>query len=816
MNKYIVLLLSQILMIIIFTLVISSCSRNTKPDNIYDVVVYGGTSAGVIAAIQSAKLGKTTALIESSNHLGGLTSGGLGATDIGNKAAIGGLSREFYKRINQHYHPDSDSNLTMWTFEPHVAEKIFVDMINENNIKVIYNERLDLNNGVNKKGSRILNIKMESGLTFQAKMFIDATYEGDLMANAGVNYAIGREANKIYGETLNGVQTYNATKHQFENPVDPYIIHDKPESGLLPGILDDGGPGVEGDGDNRIQAYCFRMCLTNVSENRLPFPKPEHYDPMRYELLLRYINTGVFDVLKLSTLMPNGKTDTNNKGAFASDNIGMNYKYPNGNYITRNNIIKEHENYQKGLMWFLANDPRVPNYVREEVGQWGLPKDEFVDNGNWPHQLYIREARRMISDYVMTQHECEGVRIAADPVGLAAYTMDSHNVQRYVDKFGSVRNEGDVEVGGFEPYPISFRSIIPKIEECTNLLVPVCLSASHIAFGSIRMEPVFMVLAQSAATAAVHAIEQEKDIQLISYPLLKDKLLKDSQVLKWQNEPIFKGEKEISLQTGISNGVTVIPLEWKNVSNMKYSGKYFEYISMGGSINYSIKIAEDFDYKLKINKVMNTEFGNAQLLMDNKTLGILNFSRDVAMSVPAVQEFYVSSLSGGNHNITLNFKGKSKIGIEKISFLKIPIAIKKFLISQSFNGFIGNDGRNMYPIGNKNIVWKKADVLEDGIVRLDAQLDPSENCHAFAVTEIICQEELETTLRIGHNDGAIVWLNKELIYEYPSLHGFKYNEFSVPIKLNKGKNILGMIIMQAEGNWLFNLSMDTNKFKSQF
>ena len=341
MNKYLVLLLNQISIIIIIALGISSCYRDTELDNTYDVVVYGGTSAGVIAAIQSAKLGKTTALIESSKHLGGLTSGGLGATDIGNKAAIGGLSREFYRRINQYYHPDSDSNIAMWIFEPHVAEKVFVDMIDETNIKVIYNERLDLNNGVNKKGSRILNIKMESGLTFQAKMFIDATYEGDLMANAGVNYAIGREANKIYGETLNGVQTYNATKHQFENPVDPYIIHGKPESGLLPGILNDGGPGVEGDGDNRIQAYCFRMCLTNVSENRLPFPKPEHYDPMRYELLLRYINTGVFDVLKLSTLMPNGKTDTNNKGAFASDNIGMNYEYPNGNYKTRFNIIKE-------------------------------------------------------------------------------------------------------------------------------------------------------------------------------------------------------------------------------------------------------------------------------------------------------------------------------------------------------------------------------------------------------------------------------------------------------------------------------------------
>ena len=532
MNTY---MFQQIAPIIIIALVSSSCSQNTELDNTYDVVVYGGTSAGVIAAIQAVELGKHTILIEPGKHLGGLTSGGLGATDIGNKAAIGGLSRGFYKRIYQHYNPGSYTTGTMWTFEPHVAEKIFNDMIKEAGIEVIYNERLNLKNGIKKTATRINEIIMESGLTFHGKMFIDATYEGDLMAIAGVDFSVGREANKIYGETYNGVQTVHATKHQFKKPVDPFIIPGKPESGLLPGILDDGGPGVEGDGDYRIQAYCFRMCLTNVPENRLPFPKPEDYDPMRYELLLRYINTGVFDVLKLSTPMPNGKTDTNNKGAFATDNIGMNYKYPNGDYKIRYDIIKEHENYQKGLMWFLANDPRLPNYVREEVNQWGLPKDEFVDNGNWPHQLYIREARRIISDYVMTQHDCEGVVAAMDPVGLAAYTMDSHNVQRYVDEFGRVRNEGDVEIGGFPPYPISFKSIVPKREECTNLLVPVCLSASHIAFGSIRMEPVFMVLAQSAATAAVHAINQEKDVQQISYALLRDQLLKDAQVLEWKD-----------------------------------------------------------------------------------------------------------------------------------------------------------------------------------------------------------------------------------------------------------------------------------------
>jgi hypothetical protein len=276
------------------------------------------------------------------------------------------------------------------------------------------------------------------------------------------------------------------------------------------------------------------MCLTNDKDNKIPFPKPEGYDPMRYEILRRYIDTGVFDVMNLSKRMPNNKTDTNNKGAFATDNIGMNYDYPDGNYEIREKIIKEHENYQKGLMWFLSNDERLPKYVLEEMIRWGLPKDEFVDNNHWPHQLYIREARRMISDYVMTQHNCEGNVMVEDPIGLAAYTMDSHHVQRYVDENGYVKNEGDVQVGNFSPYPISYRTIIAKSEECSNLLVPVCLSASHIAFGSIRMEPVFMLLAESSVIAAVQAIVGNKTLHELDYSKLKDDLVDAGQILKWE------------------------------------------------------------------------------------------------------------------------------------------------------------------------------------------------------------------------------------------------------------------------------------------
>jgi len=521
-----------ILAIFFFTLNGESPAQSDHEKN-YDIVVYGGSSAGVIAAVKTARMGKSVILIEPGKHLGGLSSGGLGATDIGNKAAIGGMSREFYEHIFDHYYPNSDTAGTMWTFEPHVAEKIFNDMISEENIPVHFEERLNLIDGVKKIGLNITEIEMESGLSFKGRIFIDATYEGDLMAKAGVSYTVGREANKVYGETLNGVQTNQAIYHQFKNKVDPYVIPGNPESGLLPSIQNDGGPGEEGSGDNRVQAYCFRMCLTDAKDNKIPFPKPKFYDPMRYEILLRYTNTGIFDVMKLSKSMPNNKTDTNNKGAFATDNIGMNYDYPDGDYETRERIIKEHENYQKGLMWFLSNDQRVPEHVRDEVNRWGLPRDEFTDNEHWSHQLYIREARRMISDYIMTEHNCMGSQVVDDPIGLAAYTMDSHNVQRYVDENGNVRNEGDVEVSGFPPYPISYRSIIPQKDECTNLLVPVCLSASHIAFGSIRMEPVFMLLGESAVIAAIQAIDSNRKIQNIDYSEMKKELLIAKQILEW-------------------------------------------------------------------------------------------------------------------------------------------------------------------------------------------------------------------------------------------------------------------------------------------
>ncbi|MCG2461252.1 FAD-dependent oxidoreductase [Flavobacteriaceae bacterium F89] len=538
----------------------------------YDIVIYGGTSAGVAAAIQSSRMAKSVVLIEPSDRIGGLTTGGLGATDIGNKQAIGGISREFYENIKKYYDVPAHwkwqqkseflegrqsrtakGEDTMWTFEPSAALAVYNEMIAAGNIDLAYNERLDRKNGVEKEGGKISSIVMESGKKFRGTVFLDATYEGDLMALAGVTYTVGRESNAQYGETLNGVQandinltltgkaSKNAYNHNFLPGVDPYIVRGAPNSGLLPNINEK--PGLDGTGDDKIQAYCFRMCLTDVPENRIPFQKPDSYDQRDYELLFRNYEArtgGIREMYSygnsllpwINTPMPNHKTDTNNKFGFSTDYIGKNYEYPEATYAERKKIIEDHRNYQMGLMWTLANHPRIPEEVRKEASRWGTTKDEFERTDGWQHQLYIREARRMISDYVMTQHNCEGLEISEDAIGLAAYGMDSHHVQRYVDANGFVQNEGNVEAHGFDPYPISYKSIVPKKEECTNLLVPVCLSASHIAFGSIRMEPVFMVLGQSAATAASLSVDLQIAVQDVPYQNLREVLLRDNQRLE--------------------------------------------------------------------------------------------------------------------------------------------------------------------------------------------------------------------------------------------------------------------------------------------
>ncbi|HEY9534503.1 MAG TPA: FAD-dependent oxidoreductase [Mucilaginibacter sp.] len=488
-----------------------------------DICVYGGTSAGVIAAYAAARLGKSVVLIEPGNRLGGLSSGGLGFTDIGNKYVVTGLARDFYRRVGQHY-----GKFEQWTFEPKVAEAIFLDYVKRGNFKVIYETRL---RKVNKTGNHINNIELENSLhpsaatqTIKAKQFIDCSYEGDLMAKAGVSYTTGREANSVYNETVDGVQL--KTQHQFPDGVDPYKIPGKPESGLLWGISNETLAPI-GSGDKKIQAYNFRLCLTNDPANMIGITRPANYDSTHYELLLRYLQVKPakdWSAFLKPDMMPNHKTDINNNGPFSTDMIGMNYAYPDGDYATRAAIIKVHQDYTKGFLYFIGHDPRMPANLREKMLKWGYPKDEYLNSNHFTPQLYVREARRMLGAYVMTEANCLRKEVVDDKIGMGAYNMDSHNAERLVVN-GMVKNEGDVQLRGINPYPIAYRSITPKNNECGNLLVPVCLSASHMAYGSIRMEPVFMVLGQSAAVAACQAVDKKVDVQQIDIKQLQSTLI---------------------------------------------------------------------------------------------------------------------------------------------------------------------------------------------------------------------------------------------------------------------------------------------------
>ena len=562
--------------------------------------IYGGTSRGTTPAIQAAREGRTAVLIEPTQFLGGLTTGGLGATDIGNKKAIGGISREFYTGIGTYYadptkwvhqtreayfskrpHGNAADEGTMWTFEPHVASALYDRMLKAagDKVTVVFGERLDLKKGVVKDGTRIVKIVMESGREFTGKMFIDATYEGDLMAAAGCDYHVGREANSVYGEEHNGVQV-GVLHHQHHFGtlnLSPYKVPGDPKSGVLPRVSTE-PVGEFGSGDKRVQAYCFRSCYTTVPENRIPFPKPEKYDASQYELLLRVLQTGWDGFFHKFDPIPNHKTDTNNHGPFSFDNIGYNYDYPEASYERRREIIEEHRTYQQGLLWFVANDPRVPKKVQEELQTWGLPKDEFTDNGNWSHQLYIREARRMIGSYVMTENELRKKKPTPESVGMGSYTIDSHNTQRYITPEGFVQNEGDIGVSTNGPYEIAYGSLVPKKGQGQNLLVPVAMSASHIAYGSIRMEPVFMILGQSAATAAVLAIDGDLPVQQVPYAKLREQMLKDGQILEYSGPKSSRGVEAKKLK-----GIVMDDSQAKVTGHWQESGAAKTFIGDGYS-----------------------------------------------------------------------------------------------------------------------------------------------------------------------------------------------------------------------------------------
>ncbi len=509
-----------------------------------DLCVYGGTSAGVTAAVAAARRGSEVVLLHPGKHLGGMSSGGLGWTDYGRKHVIGGMSRQFYRDVGRHYGRDEE-----WHFEPHVAGAVFREWIARANVPVRLCQFIQ---SATMDGHRLKAITMLGGLVIEAKMFIDATYEGDLLAQAGVSRTVGREDNAQYDESLNGVQVRKT--HQFSRPVDPYVTPGDPSSGLLPQVIDEDLSQQQGRGDRRVQAYNFRVCMTDDPALKVDWAKPAGYDPLQYELANRWFNgdkddynehlsgagprqaglPAKFDILPHPTPGGHHKTDTNNHGPVSSDFIGTNHDWPEADYETRERLFQAHVRYQQGLYWHLANAPEIPHRYRRAYSRWGLPNDEFVDTDHWPHQLYVREARRMVGDYVITEHDCRGDSRPDDPVGMASYNMDSHNCSRFVkvdNGRARVLNEGDVQVSPTDPYPVSYRAIVPRKGECENLLVPVCLSASHIAYGSARMEPVFMLLGESAALAAGLAMADGCPLQAVPYAKLHELLVEAKQVL---------------------------------------------------------------------------------------------------------------------------------------------------------------------------------------------------------------------------------------------------------------------------------------------
>ena len=555
--------ISVFFIFILFACISCSTLKREQASLNADIVVYGDAAVGVAAAVQAARMKRSVILVSQYGHLGGMSSSGLGWTDIGNSDILGGISREFYHREYRYYQkpnawahqsknkfpakgqgaPTFDETTQLASvFEPKVAEMIFKQLVAESGVRIIEG-RLQLKDGVSRGGPRVTALQLEDGTLIKGKMFIDASYEGDLMAAGGVTFVVGREANAQYKEVSNAI-TSPVHGNNLRKGIDPYLTKGDPSSGLLPGVNEFDEAGV-GKADHRLQAFCYRMCLTNAPDNRVIVSKPSGYNEADYEILFRAIEAGQSSGFFKLSPMPNMKTDSNNLGGISTDYIGMNYSSlpPNNpdywdwttlSHEEREAIAAKHRDWQLGMIWTLQNHPRVPDDIKKRYADWGLPKDEFTDNGHWPYNLYVREGRRMVSDFVMTEHQCRqnpDYPQVKDSIGMGAYTMDSHNVQRVIYK-GQLRNEGDIQrsLGG-KAYPISYRSIVPRKSECENLLIPWCLSASHIAFGSIRMEPVGMVLGQSAATAASHAIDDGIAVQDVDYNKLKEQLIKDGQQL---------------------------------------------------------------------------------------------------------------------------------------------------------------------------------------------------------------------------------------------------------------------------------------------
>ncbi len=524
--------MAEVRTIVAALVLLLGCTDILPAERNFDVVVYGATSGGVITAVAAAREGVSVALVEPGRFIGGMTTGGLGKTDYGKKETIGGYSLEFYRRVGARY-----GEKITWFFEPHVAEAVFKEMIEEAGVSVFLEDQLREDGGVKKKKGRIRRITMENGEQFQAKIFVDATYEGDLLAAAGVSYTVGREGRSQYGESLAGVRPKDKN-HQFDYP-----IRARDSAGHLLPEIQPGPRGPIGAADKKVQAYNFRMCLSSDPNNQIPYPKPKNYNPGRYELLRRLIAKlteakgrplRMRDLMIVSKL-PNNKTDINNYGAFSTDYIGGSWEYPEAGYKRRAEIWQAHIDYTAGLFYFLAHDPTVPGPLQEEINRYGLAADEFAYTNNWPHQLYIREARRMVGDFVMTQKDIQTDLTKPDAIGMGSYNSDSHNVQRFETPEGFVQNEGNMEVP-VTPYQIPYRVMLPQKREVRNLLVPVCVSSSHVAYSTLRMEPVYMIMGHAAGIAAGMAIAAGVDVQQIDTRALTARLRAQGAVLEW-NKP---------------------------------------------------------------------------------------------------------------------------------------------------------------------------------------------------------------------------------------------------------------------------------------
>jgi flavin-dependent dehydrogenase len=578
-----------VLRALVSALLVSSSAFAAEPRRA-DVVVYGATASGVIAAVAAAREGKTVLLLEPGQHLGGMVSGGLGATDTGNRSAIGGYSREFFDRVREHYVQKYGADSAQvkdcsggFHFEPHVAEQVFKEMLQEAKVEVLFGQRLDklLPLSATPSGKRIAGFTTLKGDDFRAAVWIDASYEGDLMARAGVRYTIGREGRDEYQESIAGVQAHSPA-HQWPVKISPFAEGDKAYAMMLLPFVQPGPAGGVGAADKKVQAYNFRLCMTDRKDNQVPFPKPPGYDPKRYELLARYLAKK--PDLKVGQLMnpvrmPNGKTDTNNNGPFSTDHIGANWDYPDADHATRERIWKHHVEYVQGFCYFLANDPHVPEALHKEMASWGLAKDEFFDTDHWPHQLYVREARRMLGAYFMTQADIMEQRTKPDSVGLGSYNTDSHHCQRVPTADGAVLNEGDFQVH-VSPYAISYRSLVPRPAECENLLVPVCLSASHVAYGTIRMEPVYMILGQATGVAAALALDNETPVQNIPIDKLLDKLRAQKAVLSPEGLG-GSGSGAQKLDPSKLPGIVIDDVEATKVGDWKGSSAVGPYVGNG-------------------------------------------------------------------------------------------------------------------------------------------------------------------------------------------------------------------------------------------